>query len=55
MGCISVSLRKLEGVDLIAGAVSLLKSKGVETNLFVLSSESGRGRPSELLHGPRYI
>ena len=36
------SLRKLEGVDLTAGAVSLLKSKGVETNLFVLSSESGQ-------------
>ena len=36
------SLRELEGVDLTAEAVSILKQKGVDANLFVLSSESGQ-------------
>ena len=36
------SLRELEGVDLTAEAVSILKGKGVDVNFFVLSSESGQ-------------
>ena len=36
------SLRELEGVDLTAEAVSILKSKGIEVNFFVLTSESGQ-------------
>ena len=36
------SLRELEGVDLTAEAVSILKQKGVDVNFFVLSSESGQ-------------
>ncbi len=36
------SLRELEGVDLTAEAVSILKKKGVDVNFFVLSSESGQ-------------
>ena len=36
------SLRELEGVDLTAEAVSILKEKGVDVNFFVLSSESGQ-------------
>tara|TARA_A100001037_G_scaffold295942_1_gene315732 strand:+ start:173 stop:1051 length:879 start_codon:yes stop_codon:yes gene_type:complete len=40
------SLRKLEGVDSTAEAVSILRNRGIDTKLFVLSSESGQ---SELL------
>ena len=36
------SLRELEGVDLTAKAVSILKEKGFDVNLFVLSSQSGQ-------------
>ncbi len=36
------SLRELEGVDLTAKAVSILKEQGVDVNFFVLSSESGQ-------------
>ena len=36
------SLRELEGVDLTAEAVLILKQKGVDVNFFVLSSESGQ-------------
>lgn len=36
------SLRELEGVDLTAEAVSILKKKGIDVNLFVLSSQSGQ-------------
>jgi len=36
------SLRELEGVDLTAEAVSILKQKGVNVNFFVLSSEAGQ-------------
>ena len=36
------SLRELEGVDLTAKAVSILKKKGFDVNLFVLSSQSGQ-------------
>ncbi len=36
------SLRELEGVDLTAEAVSILRKKGVDVNFFVLSSESGQ-------------
>ena len=36
------SLRELEGVDLTAKAVSILKEQGIDVNLFVLSSESGQ-------------
>jgi len=36
------SLRELEGVDLTAEAVSILKSQGVDVEFFVLSSESGQ-------------
>ena len=36
------SLRELEGVDLTAEAVSILNKKGVDVNLFVLSSQSGQ-------------
>ena len=36
------SLRELEGVDLTAKAVSILKEQGVEVDFFVLSSESGQ-------------
>ena len=36
------SLRELEGVDLTAEAVSILKKKGVDVKFFVLSSESGQ-------------
>ena len=36
------SLRELEGVDLTAEAVSILKSKGIDVNFFVLTSESGQ-------------
>ena len=36
------SLRELEGVDLTAEAVSLLKSKGIGVNFFVLTSKSGQ-------------
>ena len=36
------SLRELEGVDLTAEAVSILKKKGVDVNFFVLSSEAGQ-------------
>jgi len=41
------SLRELEGVDLTAKAVSLLKERGIETNLLVLSSESGQSELRE--------
>lgn len=40
------SLRELEGVDSTADAVSILRKRGVNAKLFVLSSESGQ---SELL------
>ena len=40
------SLRDLEGVDLTADAVALLREQGVDAKLFVLSSEAGQ---SELL------
>jgi glycosyltransferase involved in cell wall biosynthesis len=40
------SLRELEGVDLTADAVAILRNQGVDTKLFVLSSESGQ---SELI------
>jgi len=36
------SLRELEGVDLTAKAVSILKEQGVDVDFFVLSSESGQ-------------
>ena len=36
------SLRELEGVDLTAKAVSILNKKGIDVNLFVLSSQSGQ-------------
>ena len=36
------SLRGLEGVDLTAKAVSILKEQGVDVHFFVLSSESGQ-------------
>ena len=36
------SLRELEGVDLTAEAVSILNKRGVDVNLFVLSSQSGQ-------------
>jgi len=36
------SLRELEGVNLTAKAVSILKEQGLEANFFVLSSESGQ-------------
>ena len=36
------SLRELEGVDLTAEAVSILKKRGIDVNLFVLSSKSGQ-------------
>ena len=36
------SLRELEGVDLTAKAVSILKEKGFDVNLLVLSSQSGQ-------------
>ena len=36
------SLRELEGVDLTAKAVSILKEQGVDVEFFVLSSESGQ-------------
>ena len=36
------SLRELEGVDLTAKAVSILKEQGIDANFFVLSSESGQ-------------
>jgi len=36
------SLRELEGVDLTAKAVSILKEQGVDINFFVLSSETGQ-------------
>ena len=36
------SLRELEGVDLTAEAVSILRKKGDDVNFFVLSSESGQ-------------
>jgi glycosyltransferase involved in cell wall biosynthesis len=36
------SLRDLEGVDLTAKAVSILKEQGVDVDFFVLSSESGQ-------------
>ena len=36
------SLRELEGVDHTAKAVSILKEKGFDVNLFVLSSQSGQ-------------
>jgi glycosyltransferase involved in cell wall biosynthesis len=36
------SLRELEGVDLTAKAVSILKEQGVDVSFFVLSSESGQ-------------
>jgi glycosyltransferase involved in cell wall biosynthesis len=36
------SLRELEGVDLTAKAVSILKKQGVDVNFFALSSESGQ-------------
>jgi len=36
------SLRELEGVDLTAKAVSILKEQGLDANFFVLSSESGQ-------------
>jgi len=36
------SLRELEGVDLTAEAVSILKKAGIDVNLFVLSSQSGQ-------------
>ena len=35
-------MRELEGVDLTAEAVSILKSQGVDVEFFVLSSESGQ-------------
>ena len=41
------SLRELEGVDLTAKAVSLLKEQGIETNLFVLSSAEGQSELRE--------
>ena len=40
------SLRELEGVDLTADAVALLREQGIDAKLFVLSSEVGQ---SELL------
>jgi glycosyltransferase involved in cell wall biosynthesis len=40
------SLRELEGVDLTADAVALLREQGIDAKLFVLSSEAGQ---SELL------
>ena len=40
------SLRELEGVDLTAEAVALLRDQGMDAKLFVLSSETGQ---SELL------
>jgi len=40
------SLRELEGVDLTADAVAMLRNQGVDAKLFVLSSESGQ---SELI------
>lgn len=36
------SLRELEGVDLTAEAVSILKNRGIDVNFFVLSSQSGQ-------------
>lgn len=36
------SLRELEGVELTAEAVSILNKKGMNVNLFVLSSQSGQ-------------
>ena len=36
------SLRELEGVDCTADAVSILRNRGLDTKLFVLSSESGQ-------------
>ena len=36
------SLRELEGVDLTAEAVSILRKKGANANFFVLSSEAGQ-------------
>ncbi|MDP6870603.1 MAG: glycosyltransferase family 4 protein [Candidatus Poseidoniaceae archaeon] len=36
------SLRELEGVDLTAEAVSILKKQGIDVNFFVLSSQSGQ-------------
>jgi glycosyltransferase involved in cell wall biosynthesis len=36
------SLRELEGVDFTADAVSILRKRGLDTKLFVLSSESGQ-------------
>jgi glycosyltransferase involved in cell wall biosynthesis len=36
------SLRELEGVDLTAKAVSILKEQGVDVGFFVLSSEAGQ-------------
>jgi glycosyltransferase involved in cell wall biosynthesis len=36
------SLRELEGVDLTAKAISILKKQGVDVDFFVLSSESGQ-------------
>ena len=41
------SLRELEGVDLTAEAVSILKSQGVDVEFFVLSSESGQNELRE--------
>ena len=36
------SLRELEGVDLTAEAVSIVNSRGIDVNFFVLSSQSGQ-------------
>ena len=41
------SLRELEGVDLTAKAVSLLKEQGIKANFFVLSSETGQSELRE--------